>query len=389
MDFSVPESVKNELKIFQEFLDEQVKPHLAGWYQRKTLARELFSKMGKGGWFGFSWKNGTISKKDSLRGAILIEHLARISPGVAVAFLAHNDLGIAGLELFSSDDLLRAYGEQAVLGDRLLCLGNTEGEAGSDVANIAMRADKVEGGWVLNGAKAYVTNGSVSDLALITAVTDPQSVRTRRISMFLVDLSSKGVTRSKLNKQVWIPSDLTRIQLSDVFVPDNHLMGERSRGLQQVLSIFTHSRVFISALTLGTAEGAFDLALHHANRRKIFGRRLVDQQFKAFQMADLYAKMEASRLLIQKACWAMDSGASFRLESSVSKYITVETAREVTQWAADLFGAASVIYEHPIHKFPLDAWASSLGEGTQDVQRLVIFREIMRERSSEVEKMRS
>jgi alkylation response protein AidB-like acyl-CoA dehydrogenase len=378
MDFSVPETLQAEIGRFQTLLNEGLKPKFSAWYQEGTLPREFFDEMGRGDWYGFSWEGGRIVKRSSLRSALLIEELAKVSPGVAVAFLAHNDLCVSGLSLFAGEDLMRKYGEAAVRGNVILCLGSTENEAGSDVANISTKAERVEGGWILNGVKAYVTNGSVADLALVTAVTDPQSGKGKRISMFVVDLSSKGVGRTKLKKQVWIPSDLTRIQMKDLFVPDTHLLGERGRGLQQVLTIFTHSRIFISAMTLGTAEGAFDLAVHHARRREIFGQRIADQQYKAFQMADLYAKMEASRLLIHKACWALDRGDAFRLESSVAKYIAVQTAREVTEWAADLFGATSVIYDHPVHKFPMDAWGSSLGEGTQDVQRLVIFREIMK-----------
>lgn len=199
--------------------------------------------------------------------------------------------------------------------------------------------------------------------------------------MFLVDLHSEGVSRSKLNKQVWVPSDLTRIECLNVFVPEDHLVGERGRGLQQVLSIFTHSRVVISALTLGTALGAFELAVAHGEKRKLFGRSILDQQGKAFELADLFSRLEAARLMLLKACWAMDQGQDFRLESSLAKYLAVQVARDTTAWAADLFGAASVIREHPIHKFPMDAWASSLGEGTQDVQKLVIFREVMKRNS--------
>jgi alkylation response protein AidB-like acyl-CoA dehydrogenase len=196
--------------------------------------------------------------------------------------------------------------------------------------------------------------------------------------MFLVDLSSKGVNRSKLHKEVWIPSDLTRIQLSDVFVPEANLIGRRGRGLQQVLEIFTNSRITISALTLGTAEGAFRSGIEHAKRRQIFGRRLIDFQAKSFEAADFYSKIEAARLMLWKTCWEKDHGLEFRLDASIAKYLSVELARAVGLWAADLFGAASVVFEHPIHKYPMDAWASSLGEGTQDVQKLIIFREFMK-----------
>ena len=246
------------------------------------------------------------------------------------------------------------------------------------MAGISTRAEKADGGWLLDGVKAYVTNGLMSDYAVITAVSDPDAKRNDRLSMFLVDLNAEGVSRKKLSKQVWIPSDLTRIGLDRVFVPDDHLMGERVKGLQQVLTIFTYSRIPISALTLGTALGAFELAVEHARKREVFGRKIADYQAKAFEIADFYARIEATRLLLYRACWRVDQGADFRLDSSIAKYFAVNTAREVTRWAADLFGAASVIHEHPIHKFPMDAWASSLGEGTQDVQKLVIFREIMK-----------
>jgi alkylation response protein AidB-like acyl-CoA dehydrogenase len=196
--------------------------------------------------------------------------------------------------------------------------------------------------------------------------------------MFLVNLQAEGVQRKKLNKQVWIPSDLTRIQFKNVFVREDHLMGKEGRGLQQVLTVFTHSRIPISAMTLGTAQGAFHLACDHARIREVFGKKVIEFQSKAFEAADLFAQMEAARLMIFKACSAMDSGSDFRLEASMAKYLSVRIAKTVTSWAADLFGAASVIFEHPIHKFPMDAWASSLGEGTQDVQKLVIFRELMK-----------
>jgi len=152
---------------------------------------------------------------------------------------------------------------------------------------------------------------------------------------------------------------------------------EWGKGLQQVLTIFTHSRIPISALTLGTAMGAFEMGLEHAQRREIFGKRISDFQAKSFEMADFFARMEAARLVLWKGCWKAEAGEDFRLESSMAKYLAVNISREVTAWAADLFGAASVIFDHPIHKYPMDVWGSSLGEGTQDVHKLVIARAIV------------
>jgi len=379
MDFTIPKTLSEEIIRFKKFIKSSVISELPGWYQNREVPAGFFSEMGEGNWYGIGLKQGRLIKSAALREALIAEELAKVSPGVAVAVLAQIDLGLMGLFLFGSDKLKKQYGHAAAGGKTLLCLGNTEPQAGSDVAGIEMRARKVKGGWLLNGTKAYVTNGFISDLAVITAVSDPRASRNNRLSMYLVDLHAAGVQKKKLNKQVWIPSDLTRLQFNDVFVSDDHVLGKRGQGLQQVLTIFTYSRVPISALTLGTAVGAFELALEHARKRKVFGQAISDFQAKAFEGADFYAKIEAARLMLWKACWKMDRNEDFRQDSSLAKYLAVEVTRHTTTWAADIFGAASVIQEHPVHKFPMDAWASSLGEGTQDVQKLVIFRELMKQ----------
>ncbi len=382
MDFSIPAHVKRAADDFKTFLSTNLKPQLSSWYKKGEIPVDFFRRFAAGGWLGIQWKNGELEKTSALKEALLQEELAKVSPGVAIALLAHVNLGFAGLYLFGSEFLKSQYGRTAARGETVMCLGNTENLAGSDVAGIAMQAEKTDDGWLLNGTKAYVTNGYIADMGVITAVSDPDAVRNRRISMFLIDLNAPGVKRTKLNKQVWIPSDLTRLQFDNVYVPDDHLLGERGRGLQQVLAIFTRCRVPISALTLGTALGAFEMALNRAATRKIFGKKIIEFQAKAFEFADFYARMEAVRLMLWKTCSLMDAGQDFRQESSLAKYLAVQIAKEVTPWAADLFGAASVVFEHPIHKFPMDAWASSLGEGTQDIQKLVIFRELLKKYDS-------
>jgi len=379
MDFLIPTAFSDEIESLKNFIQKKIKPALSAWYQNQEIPVEFFREMGARHWFGIKLKEDRLVKESALKQALITEELAKASPGVAVAVLAHIDLGLMGLLLFGSDKLKERYGKSAARGETLMSLGNTERQAGSDAAGIDMRAQKVEGGWLLNGTKAYVTNGLIGHLALITAISAPQASRSNRMSMYLVDLHSEGVQRTKLNKEVWIPSDLTRLQFNDVFVPDDHLLGNQGQGLQQVLTIFTYSRVPIAALTLGTTLGAYELALERTMKRKIFGQTISNFQAKAFECADVYAKIESVRLMIWKACWKMDHNKNFRQESSMAKYLAVEIARSVTTWAADIFGAASVIREHPIHKFPMDAWASSLGEGTQDVQKLIIFRELMKQ----------
>ncbi len=380
MDFAIPTSIARDRDRFKAFVETELASNLARWYRNREIPGTFFGAMGKGGWFGIKSKGGRLIRSPALREALIAEELARFSPGAAVAALAHADLGLMGLYLFGTKHLHQTYGTSVVKGKTIMCLGNTENIAGSDVAGIAMRAEPVTGGWLLTGTKAYVTNGSLAQLGVVTAVSDPQAQRNRRLSMYLVNLNAEGVRRTKLNKQVWIPSDLTRLEFRDVFVPDDHLLGSRGRGLQQVLEVFTNSRVPIAALTLGTAVGAFNLALGHMQKRTVGDRQILGFQAKAFELSDLYAKIEAARLMLWKACWELDRGEDFRQVSSLAKYLTVEVARETATWAADIFGAASVIREHPVHKFPMDAWGASLGEGTQDVQKLIIFRELMKRR---------
>jgi alkylation response protein AidB-like acyl-CoA dehydrogenase len=378
MDFSMPDNVAKDLREFAIFLRNHLDPFLAKWYKKEVIPREFFENLGQDGWLGFTQKNGRFIEQSYLTQTLLMEELAKISPGVAVAVLVQISLGMVPLFLFGSEAQKATHLPPAARGETLICLGNTEHKAGSDVANIGMEAEKVDGGWVLNGTKAYVTNGAISDLALITAVSDPDASRNLRLSMFLVDLSSAGVRRKKLNKRVWIPSDLTRLHFDKVFVPEENLVGEQGKGLHQVLATFTQSRIPISGLTLGTAVGAFEAGLERANKREIFDRRIADFQSKSFEIADFFTRIQAARLLVLKAAWTKDQGKDFRLEASMAKYMSVEIARQIGVWAADLFGAASVMQDHPVHKFPMDAWGSSLGEGTQDVQKLIIFREIMK-----------
>ena len=371
MDFAIPTSLAEDLARFQEYIKKYLLVNLRNWNKQRELPPAFFHHMGEGGWFGLEFKDGRLIRKSALKEALVAEELAVVSPGVAIAALAHIDLGLMGLYLFGSPEHQRIYGADTTLGKKVMCLGNTENLAGSDVAGISMAAEKVDGGWILNGTKAYVTNGYIADLGVITAVSDPQADRNNRLAMYLVDLNTIGVSRTKLNKAVWIPSDLTRLKFKNVFVPDDHLLGIRGRGLQQVLEIFTNSRVPISALTLGGAVGAFNLAVNHMQKRKLFGQKIMDFQAKAFEISDYYAKIESARLMNWKASWLIDQARDFRQEASLAKYLSVEVAREVTVWAADIFGAASVMHEHPIHKYPLDTWGSSLGEGTQDVQKLI------------------
>ena len=234
MDFSIPAELSKELEHFQKFIKSHLKPEISAWNKTGEIPRQFFKALGDGGWYGLESKNNDLTKGSSLREALLAEAVAKVSPGVAVAILAHIDLGLSGVFLFGSNPIRKKFGIPTIEGKKIMCLGNTENIAGSDVAGIAMQAKRADGGWLLEGTKSYVTNGNIADFGVITAVTDPEAPRTARLSMFLVDLNAAGVRRRKLNKQVWIPSDLTRLQFNNVFVPDDQLLGTRGRGLHEI-----------------------------------------------------------------------------------------------------------------------------------------------------------
>ena len=195
MVFAIPEAVSQDLERFKAFLATYLTPHLQRWYKGGSIPAAFFRQMGENAWFGLRWESGQLIKTTALKEALFQEELAKQSPGIAVAVLAHIHLGLTGLYLFGSDALKQTYGEAAANGHSLMCLGNTENMAGSDVAGMSMQARKVPGGWVLNGSKAYVTNGLIADKGIITAVSDPQAPRNRRLSMYLVDLNADGVRR--------------------------------------------------------------------------------------------------------------------------------------------------------------------------------------------------
>ncbi|MDZ7330984.1 MAG: acyl-CoA dehydrogenase family protein, partial [candidate division KSB1 bacterium] len=184
MDFSIPKELESELIKFNDFIKSYLKPRLPQWQKEKSYPRTFFVELGKNGWLGFDLKNGAIIEQPYLKQALLMEALAKVSPGMAITMLVQISLGTKGLHLFGTEAQKQKYFASAIRGETLLCVGNTENLAGSDVANISARAEKVSGGWILTGAKSYVTNGAIADYAIITAVTDPDATRTRKLSLF-------------------------------------------------------------------------------------------------------------------------------------------------------------------------------------------------------------
>jgi butyryl-CoA dehydrogenase len=358
-----------------EFIEKEVRPNMRVWYRDKAIPRSFFARSAEAGLMSFVEEGGGFRETSAVHPLTVQQTLAEVSPGVAVSLLAHDCLGLYAIHRFGTDRQKEKYFLPAVQGLKIAAFANTEPGTGSDASNITLRAEPVEGGFLLNGTKMFITNGSMADFVVVSAVTDPAAERKHDgISLFIVETGA--LKRQAIRKEVWVPSDLSTLHFRDVFVPGEDLLGEINGGFGQVMRTFNSSRIAIAALTVGTAVGAFRLAFKRAHSREVFGRPIVAHQAKAFEFAEVWTRIEAARLLTLRAAWLKDVGVDYVLAASEAKLFACELAFSVTRFAAEIFGASGIISENPIHQFPLDAWAAALGEGTNDIQKRVIAAEL-------------
>lgn len=363
----------------EEFINSEIKPFLPDWYKKDEIPQELFLKLAERNWLGFIQKDNRWVESPMLDIIIFYEKIASISPGTTVAVLAHACLGLYALHHWGNEEQRERYFIPGVKGSTLLAFANTEPGAGSDAINIKLEAKKVPGGYLLNGTKMFITNGILADVLLVSAVTNPKAEkRSKSISLFIVEGNPPGLKRQKIHKLVWHPADLGTLFFENCFVPEENLVGPINGGFKLIMQTFTSSRIAIAALAVGTAWGAYKLALDRARVRRVFGKRIIEHQAKAYEFSTMLSRIEAARLLVQKAAWIKDKGQDYLMESSIAKLFSIEEAKEVTSWAADIFGASGIMEENPISKFPLDAWAVALGEGTNDIQKLIIWRQLQK-----------
>lgn len=361
----------------EAFINEEITPNLTQWYKANVFPVSIVKRIGEKGWLGHFKEGDKWQESPMLESIVLYEKLSEISPGLAVGVLAHAQLGLLALSCFANDIQLKRYFQPAIEGQEFLAFANTEPTAGSDVANIKLQAKKINSGYLLNGTKMYITNGYTADTLIVSAVTNPKAERKHEgLSLFIVPAGSQGIERRKINKLVWHPSDLATIVFQDCFVPEENLLGRLDEGFKEIMTIFNSSRIAIAALTYGTALGAFKLALQRARRREAFGKKIIEHQAKAFQFSEMAAELEAAKLLVIKAAWLKDMGRDFVFNASAAKLIVGREARRITMWAAESFGASGIMEENPISRYPLDAWGSLLGEGTEDIQKHIIANQL-------------
>jgi short-chain 2-methylacyl-CoA dehydrogenase len=309
---------------------------------------------------------------DTLAYAIAIEELARVDSSFAITVAAHTSLGTMPIELFGSDEQRRRWLPDLASGRRLAAFGLTEAGAGSD-AGATRTTARLEGGeWVIDGAKMFITNAGtpISALVTITARTGDEE-----ISTIVVENGTPGYQQSPpLKKMGWRSSDTRELTFSDCRVPQENLLGPRGAGFRQFLEILDGGRISVAALGLGMAQGAFEMALRYAQQREQFGRPIGKFQAVQFKLADMATEIEAGRNLVYKAAWLKDRGRAFAQQAAIAKLYTGELARRACNESLQIHGGYGFMDEYPISRFYRDAKVLEIGEGTNEVQRLVIAR---------------
>jgi butyryl-CoA dehydrogenase len=280
--------------------------------------------------------------------------------------------------LFGSEELRRRYVPPNARGETIGSYGLTEPGAGSDSGGTQTTAVPAPGGWKINGSKIFMTNASVAGVMTITAVTDRDAEKHARISAFVLEPSWKGVTVARKEDKLGCrASDTCYVTFEDVFVPETHLLGERGQGWKYFMQILDAGRIGIGAMALGLAEGAYERALEYARERRTFGRPIGAHQAVAFMLADMKVEIEAARHLVYHAARLKDAGRPFRLEASVAKLFASEMAMRVTRNAIQVLGGYGYMAEYGVERMYRDAKLCEIGEGTSEIQRIVISREIL------------
>jgi hypothetical protein len=310
--------------------------------------------------------------------AIAIEELARVDGSVGLIVAAHNSLCTNHIYKFGSEEQRRKYVAPLAQGKKLGCWSLTEPEAGSDAGGTRTVAVRKNGGWVLNGAKTFTTNGHYADVCVAMAVTD-KAKRAKGISAFIIEKGTAGFRPGKKeNKLGMRASDTSEVVFSDCFVADSNLLGDEGLGFVNTLQVLDGGRISIAALALGMAQGAYEAAIKYAKQRKQFGKAISEFQAIQFKLADMATEIDAARWMVCRAAWLADQdGPRFTKESSMAKLYASEVGVRVANEAVQIFGGYGFIKDYPVEKFYRDSKICTIGEGTSEIQRMVIARQIL------------
>jgi short-chain 2-methylacyl-CoA dehydrogenase len=383
MDFNLSPDHELIRRTVREFAEGEVAPVAEELDRTKSFPYEIVAKLGALNLMGIPFpEEYGGGGGDTLAYALAVEELTRVDSSVAITLCAHTSLGTQPLYLFGSEQQKREWMPKLCAGELLGAFGLTEPEAGSDAGNTRTRARLDGGEWVIDGAKQFITNAGteISGLVCITAVTGESangssSNATREISNIIVPNGTRGYEPGEpYRKMGWNASDTRPLSFSDCRVPEENLLGPRGAGFKQFLQILDIGRIGVAAMGVGLAQGALDEALKYAKERKAFGKPISKFQAIQIKLADMATEIEAARLLVYKAALEKDAGRNFALTAAQAKLKTGRLAVRCCEEAVQIHGGYGYIEEYPVCRFYRDAKILTIGEGTDEVQQMVIAR---------------
>ncbi len=380
MNFDLTEEQNLIRQTVRDFAEREIKPIAQELDEKAEFSYELTAKMGELGLFGMYLPEKYGGQgMDTLSYIIAVEELARVDGSQAATLAAHNSLGIGPLYYYGTEEQKLKYLPLLCTGKGLWGFGLTEAEAGSDSRGTKTVAKLKNDKWEINGSKIFITNAS-NDYNLgstVQAVTKTHADGKKEYTCIIVDKETKGFTQKSMhNKMMWRASDTAELYFDDCHVDSSSLLGKIGDGSKIMLSTLDNGRLSIAAMGLGAAQGAYEAALQYAQERKQFGKPISKFQINAFKLADMAMKIELARNLLYKACWLKDNHKPFAKEAAMSKLYCSEIAKEVADEAVQIHGGYGLMKDYPVERFYRDQRLLQIGEGTSEIQRLVISRYI-------------
>ncbi len=378
MDFRLTEEQDQIRQMVRDFAATEILPHVMAWDEAQHFPADVMRRLGELGFLGAIFPEALggagLSYVDYVH---IIEELAAVESGVALGVAAHNSLGTGHIYLAGSEEQRRRWMPRLTSGEWLACWALTEPGSGSDAAGLRTTAVRDGDHWVLNGTKNFITNASHAQIAVVLAVSDRED-RRRGVTAFAIEMDTPGIRSGKKeNKLGMRTSDTAELILEDCRVPHANVLGEVGHGFIDAMKVLDGGRISIAALALGIARGAYDAARRYAAERQAFGKPIGQFQAIQFMLADMATEIEAARLLCYRAATLKDSGAKTTTASAMAKLYASEVAVRATEKGVQIFGGYGFIKEFPAEKYYRDVKLCTIGEGTSEIQRMVIARQLL------------
>lgn len=378
LSFNLTESQKAVQELARKFAEEEMRPHVLKYDESQEFPHDIVKKAADLGFMGMTWPEelggAGLSEMEAI---VIIEEIAKVDPSIALTVASHNSLCTGHIMKFANDEQKKRYVPDLASGRTLGAWGLTEPGSGSDSGGMKTIAVRDGKDWILNGSKTFITQGSVGGTYVIMAMTD-RSKGKGSISAFILEKGMKGFTIGKKENKLGMRcSDTATLIFDNVRVPGENLIGEVGQGFKQALTVLDGGRIGIAALSVGIAQGALDASVKYAKERHQFGKALAEFQGIQWKLADMATEINAARLLTQRAAWMATNGMDYTLAVSQAKLFASEAAVRATNEAVQVHGGYGFIKEFPVEKLYRDVKLMTIGEGTSEVQKMVIARQLL------------